>query len=73
MTNKQAKTYIISQRNVNMATDNQHGVDACNKAIKALDILENIELIIQSFRDESQDMEDAFYEICKEVEDADSN
>ena len=39
MTNQQAKAYIISQRNVNMATDNQHGVEACDMAIKALDMM----------------------------------
>ncbi len=37
-------------------------------AIKSIEKLENIELIIQSVRDESEDPGDAFYEICKEVE-----
>lgn len=46
MTNRQAKTYIISQRNVNMATDNQHGADACNMAIEALDKMDRIEAIL---------------------------
>lgn len=55
MTRKKAKLYIISQRNVNMATDNQHGTDACNKAIEALDKLDKIEALLDdSCMDESE-------------------
>ena len=46
MTNKQAKAYIIGQRQMNLAIDNQHGVDACNKAIEALDKMDMIEAIM---------------------------
>lgn len=46
MTNKEAKMYQISQRNINMVTDNQHGADACNKAIEALDKIDRIDAIV---------------------------
>lgn len=46
MTRRAAKAYILSQRNVNMATDNQHGVDSCNEAIKALDKLDKIDALV---------------------------
>lgn len=46
MNRKKAKAYIISQRNVNMATDNQHGADACNEAIAALDKLDKIDALV---------------------------
>lgn len=66
MTNKEAKTYIISQRNVNIVTDNQHGVDACNKAIESLDKMDKIEaLLFDSIMDEF-DILDSIRRIVRE-------
>lgn len=53
MTNKQAKAYIISQRQMNLAIDNQHGIDACNKAIEAFDKIDKIDALVNhSFYDD---------------------
>ena len=46
MTNKEARKYQISQRNVQLVTDNKHGVDACDKAIEALDKIERIDALV---------------------------
>lgn len=66
MTNKEAKTYIISQRNANIVTDNQHSVDACNKAIESLDKMDKIEaLLFDSIMDEF-DILDSIRRIVRE-------
>lgn len=42
--------------------------DYCECALEAFKALEAIDLIIQSYRDESEDLEDAFCAICEEMD-----
>lgn len=52
---------------IELSDESEHR-DYCKCALEAFKVLEAIDLIIQSYRDESEDLEDAFTAICKEME-----